>query len=140
MLAATAAELRDLMSRAVFSRDYGFLLESVGDGACTVRVPFDERLERPGGVVGGPAFMAAADVATWLAILARLGAGDRSVTSSLATTFLAPARREDFLCTARIHRLGRRMIYATAECLGGDGRLLTHHTVTYVRPDAPATG
>jgi acyl-coenzyme A thioesterase PaaI-like protein len=85
MPAATTGELRALMSRAVFARDYGFHLESADDDRCTLRVPFDERLERPGGVIGGPAFMAAADVATWLAILARLGAGDQSVTSSLVT-------------------------------------------------------
>ena len=132
-LAASEAELQALMEQAVFAREYRFGLHRVGDGLCTLLIPFQPALERPGGVVGGPAFMAAADVSMWLAILTRLGATDRSVTSALNTTFLNAARREDFLCTARVLKLGRRLIHGTAECVGLDGRLLTQHSVTYVR-------
>jgi uncharacterized protein (TIGR00369 family) len=132
----TEGELRDLLARATFVRDYGFTLASFGDGVCTVRVPFHLALERPGGVVGGPVFMAAADVATWLAIVTRLGPADRSVTADLKTTFLSPARRQDVFCTAQILKFGRRLIYGVAECVTADGRLLTHSTVTYARPSA----
>jgi acyl-coenzyme A thioesterase PaaI-like protein len=133
-LAATADELRDLLSRAVFVREYGFALESFADGECTIRAPFHPGHERPGGVIGGPAFMAAADVTMWLAIITRLGPADRSVTVALHTAFLAAARREDFRCTARVVRWGRRLVHGVAECVGADGRLLTHSTVTYMRP------
>lgn len=133
-LAATETELQSLIEQAVFARHYGFTLHEVGDGLCTLRIPFQPALERPGGVIGGPAFMAAADVAMWLAILTRLGAADRSVTSAMNTTFLSAARREDFVCTARVVKLGRRLIHGTAECASLAGRLLTQHTVTYVRP------
>jgi acyl-coenzyme A thioesterase PaaI-like protein len=75
-------------------------------------------------------------VATWLAILSRLGPADRSVTSGMTTAFLSAARREDFRCTARIVRLGRRSIYGVAECAARDARLLSHHTVTYTRQPA----
>lgn len=133
----TVEELQRLVEVTVFARDYGFTVESVGDGVCTLRVPFQPGLERPGGVIGGPAFMAAADAATWLAILTRLGPDDTSVTAQLGTIFLAAARREDFLCTAEVVKLGRRLIYAVAECVGTGGRRLTHHTVIYARPDPP---
>src|SRR5881409_2327575 len=82
--------------------------------------------------------MAAADVAMWLAILTRLGAGDGSVTASLNTAFLGAARKESFSCTARVLKLGRRLIHGVAECVTADGRLLTHHTVTYMRPEHSA--
>lgn len=134
-LAMTAAELVRLLDRAALARHYGFVLESFADGECTVRVPFHTDLERPGGIVGGPAFVAAADVAMWLAILTRLGPDHPAVTTELKTTFLAPARREDFRCTARVLRLGRRMIYGVAECVSLGGRLLTHSTITYLRPE-----
>jgi uncharacterized protein (TIGR00369 family) len=134
---ASRADLECLLEQAVFARDYGFRLHTFGEGRCTLHVPFQPRLERPGGVVGGPAFMAAADVAMWMAVLTRLGAADLSVTTELNTAFLSPARREDFYCSARILKLGRRLIFGAAECLSLDGRLLTHHTVTYARPESP---
>jgi uncharacterized protein (TIGR00369 family) len=133
-LAANEDQLRSLMAQAVFAQH--FRLASVGEGVCTLHVPFQQALERPGGLVGGPAFMAAADVAMWLAIATRLGPDDASVTADLKTTFLGAARREDFFCTARILKLGRRLIYGVAECVTAEGRLLTHHTVTYARSEA----
>jgi len=79
--------------------------------------------------------MAAADVAMWLAIKTRLGLEDGSVTAEMKTNFLAGAKHESFTCTARILKCGRRLVYGVAECLNEDGKLLTHHTLTYIRHD-----
>ena len=114
-------------------RHYGFRLHSFGHGECVLLVPYQKELERPGGVVGGQVFMAVADVAMWLAILTRLGPRDGSVTAEMKTSFLSSARREDFTCTARVLKCGRRLIYGVAECANGRGTLLTHHTLTYMR-------
>src|SRR5262249_22289268 len=102
----TREDLQTQASRAVFARDYDFRVRAFGDGACTVEVPFHAGLERPGGLVGGPVFMAAADVTMWLAILTRLGLGDGSLTASLTTSFLGAARGEGFVCTAQVLKLG----------------------------------
>ena len=56
--------------------------------------------------VSGQVFMAAADVAMWLAIKTCLGLSDASVTSQMTTSFLAPAKKADFLCTATVLKLG----------------------------------
>lgn len=42
-------------------------------GTCTLEVPFHEEFLRPGDVVRGPVFMAAADAVVWLAIATRSG-------------------------------------------------------------------
>ena len=106
----------------------------LGDGKCTLRVPFRQVFERPGGIVSGDVYMTAADIAFWLAIKTFAGLDDRSVTSHLNTTFLSAARRESFLCLATVLRRGRRVIYGVAECAIGE-RILTHHTLTYMRPE-----
>ena len=95
-------------------------------------MPFRRALERPGGTVNGPAFMAAADCAMWLAIKRHIGLEHDAVTSELNTAFLNAARRETVYCTARVLKLGKRIIYGTAECHDRRGKLFTHHTVTYV--------
>ena len=132
-LACKEDELRQLLAEASLSRQFGFTLNGVGDGECTLNVPFVAAFERPGGIVSGPVFMAAADVAMWLAIKTKLGMADPSVTAEMKTNFLGAARRQDFRCTARVLKLGRRLIYGTADCVDGGGRLLTHSTVTYIR-------
>lgn len=139
-LAATVAELQRLLDTVAFTRRFGFTVASLGDGTCTLEVPFHEEFERPGGIVSGQVFMAAADVASWLAIMTTLGAADESVTLDLKTAFLSAVRREGFRCEARVLKLGRRVIYLVATCATASGEIVAHHTVTYARPSAPRSG
>jgi len=128
-------QLQQLLDRARFLRAYGFRIVRVSKNACTLELPHRASLERPGGIINGPALMAAADCAMWLAIKARLGLDKDALTSELNTAFLAPAMGEHVYCTARILKAGRRRIYGVAECHGKKGNLFSHHTVTYVRPE-----
>ena len=125
--------LAQLLGRSRFVRAYGLLLVSVDDDTCTISMPFRRALERPGGTVNGPAFMAAADCALWIAIKRRIGIEHDAVTSEQNTAFLNAARRETVYCTARILKLGKRIIYGTAECHDRRGKIFTHHSVTYAR-------
>jgi uncharacterized protein (TIGR00369 family) len=134
-LACSERELEQLLSDVAFTRNFGFLLHSIADGECSIDVPFQSAFERPGGIVSGQVFMAAADVAMWLAIKTKLGMADGSVTAEMKTNFLGGAKREGFRCKAKVLKLGRRLIYGVAECVDGNGRLLAHHTVTYIRAE-----
>jgi acyl-coenzyme A thioesterase PaaI-like protein len=127
--------LQQLLDRSEFIRAYGFRVVSVSKDKCTLELPHRPVLERPGGIINGPALMAAADCAMWLAVKARLGIDKDALTSELNTAFLAPAMGEHVYCTARILKAGRRRIYGVAECHGKKGNLFSHHTVTYVRPE-----
>src|SRR5712691_11036291 len=94
-LAVTVEELQALLSHEnAFTRPFGFRVESVEDGICTLDVPFQPAWERPGGIVSGIVFMTAADVAMWLAIKTQSGLADPSVTSHMQTSFLRSARSE----------------------------------------------
>lgn len=137
-LAITEAEVNHLLTSLPFIMNSGFLLQSLADGECVLHVPFQKRFERPGAIVSGPTYMAAADAAMWFAILTTLGPADGSVTSEMKTNFLGAAREEDFWCSAKILKLGRRLIFGIADCKTAGGRLLTHHTLTYFRPERAA--
>lgn len=132
-LACSREELQQLLENVPFTRNLGFRLDDIGDGQCTIHVAFQEAFERPGGIVSGQVFMASADVAMWLAIKTKLGLADGSVTAEMKTNFLGAAKKEGFDCRAIVLKLGRRLIYGTAECVNGSGRLLTHSTITYIR-------
>jgi acyl-coenzyme A thioesterase PaaI-like protein len=127
-------ELQRLLDSARFLRPYGFRVVAADRRKCTLELPHKRALERPGGIINGPALMAAADCAMWLAIKARVGVAGDALTSELNTAFLAPAKGEHVYCTARILKMGRRLIYGVAQCHGKNGMLFSHHTVTYVRP------
>ena len=126
-------ELQKLLDRSRFLRPYGFRVISLKRNQCTLELPHKPSLERPGGIINGPALMAAADCAMWLAIKAKLGIENDALTSDLNTTFLAPAKGEHVYCTASILKMGRRRIYGVAKCHGRRGNLFSHHTLTYVR-------
>ena len=133
-VAISAGQLEEVLARAAFARVYDFRLHSFADGECVIEVPFNPDLERPGGIVAGTAYMTAADVVFWLAIVTRLGLeAETSVTVNMSTAFLSSARREPFQAKGRILREGRNLIYGTAECATAQGKLLTHHTLTYTR-------
>src|SRR5215472_16093842 len=115
-MSMTADELRLVLSESPFARIHSFQLESFGPGKCTLRVPFQEELERPGGIVAGSVLMTASDVAMWLAIMTLLGKDTMTVTTELKTTFLSSAKREDLTCAAKVLKLGKSLIYGVAEC------------------------
>ena len=131
--AVTIEELEAILAREAFVQNYDFMVDSIAFGECTLKVPFRKEIERPGGVVCGPIFMAVADAAVWFAIKTMFGIDDASVTSELNTAFLKAAREEPVICTGKILKPGERLIYGTAECRNPKGEILTHHTVTYMR-------
>ena len=131
--AASKAELQRLLDGARFLKPWRFRVVKADGDHCTVALPNRPALERPGGIVNGPALIAAADVAMWLAIKARLGMVHDALTADLNTVFLAPAKAKTVYCTARILKAGTRRFFGTAECHDSAGKVFTHHTLTYVR-------
>ena len=77
--------------------------------------------------------MTLADVTCWIAILSLFGEDDLAVTQQMTTSFLGPATT-DLICRATVIKPGRRVIYATASTMGTNEALVSHHTVTYMRP------
>jgi uncharacterized protein (TIGR00369 family) len=127
------AQAQRQLDERPFSAIWAYRVHEVREGYCRLEVPYHPRWDRPGEVVAGPVFMAAADAAMWVAVMT-LSDDVRAVTANLNTAFLAAGRHEDVTCGAQVLRFGRRLVYGTAECHGADGRTLTHHTITYALP------
>ncbi|MBE0555520.1 MAG: PaaI family thioesterase [Rhodobacteraceae bacterium] len=106
----TAAELQ-----AFLARDFGqvaedFVVERSDAAGLCLRLRVDERHLRPGGTVSGPAMFGLADVAMYLAILARIGPVALAVTTNCAIDFMRkPAAGRDLLAEARVLKLGRAL-------------------------------
>jgi acyl-coenzyme A thioesterase PaaI-like protein len=77
--------------------------------------------------------MVVADVAMWIAIIAAVDGGERAVTIHFATDYLAPARG-DIIASARLLKVGRRLIVGSVDTRALDGTLVAVHQVTYALP------
>jgi acyl-coenzyme A thioesterase PaaI-like protein len=129
----TAAELEHILETTAFTASYGFRLGPFSRGSCSLLIPYNPLYQRPGGIVSGQVYMAAADVAAWLAIKTVWGAADQSVTIEMTTSFLASLSQADFTCHSEIVKGGSSATFLVARCVSGDGRILTHHTMRYLR-------
>lgn len=130
----TVAEVQTLLGETPFCVEFKYRVLSLGDGEATLAVPYQPRHQRPGGILSGQVYMCAADVSLWLAIITKTGIDNvTAVTAEMTTAFLGSAREEEIICSATVLKFGKRLVYGTSACRGLDGRLLTHHTMTYAR-------
>jgi uncharacterized protein (TIGR00369 family) len=131
----TVAEAQKLLDETPFCVEFNYRVMSLGEGEATIAVPYQPRHQRPGGILSGQVYMCSADVCLWLAIITRTGIDNvMAVTAEMTTAFLGSAREEEIICSATVLKFGKRLIYGTSACRALDGRLLTHHTMTYARP------
>ena len=119
----------------VFHAESGLAIEAVWERGCRVRQAFRQRSVRPGGTISGPAMMALADFAMYVAVLAAIGPVPLAVTINLNINFLRKAAPRDLLAEARLLKLGKRL--ATGEvtiCSQGETEPVAHVTSTYSIP------
>lgn len=113
-------------------------VERVGHNTATVRLDADESHLRPGGTVSGPAMMALADVAVYVALLGQIGPVSLAVTTNLSINFLRKPAPGPMFADARLIKLGKRLAVGEVG-LRGPGRddLVAHCVATYSIPERP---
>lgn len=112
------------------------VVESVEPWGVRLRLPVVAAHGRPGGTVSGPAMMALADTAAWLALVSRIGPVELSVTTSLHIDFLRKPAMVDMQAEGRLLKLGRRLAVTdvSLRSVGADD-LAAKAQVTYSIPD-----
>lgn len=104
-------------------------------GRVLLKLPYQSRQLRPGGVISGPTLMALADTAAYALVLAHIGEVAMAVTTSLNIHFLRGCRPGDLYAEGTLLKLGRRI--ATADVLmwtEGRERPAAKATVAYAIP------
>ncbi|MDF3856095.1 PaaI family thioesterase [Paracoccus sp. P2] len=115
-LAMGREALNEFMDRAFPQIAGQVRVETLDEARLTARLTVDDRHLRPGGTVSGPSMFALADVAIYLAILARIGEVALAVTTNASIDFMRkPEAGRDLLADCRILKLGR--ILAVGEVL-----------------------
>ena len=115
-------ELAGWIDTAPFEDLLGMTIESVGEGAAVLSLPFVVRLAQGGGVLHGGALTALADTAVAMAIKSLLPAGTAFATTELTTRFLAPVRSGRVVAHAAVRGPEGRNFYGEARVMAEDGR------------------
>jgi uncharacterized protein (TIGR00369 family) len=117
--------------------DLRLRVEHVSADMIRLRLPFDDRIARPGGVVIGQAMMAMADTVMVLAICEKMGRFATLATISQTTNFLRAAVRQDVIAVARAVKVGRSTAFGEVEMfLDGSADLVAQSLSTFaVLPD-----
>ena len=111
-------------------------IEEIGEQSATVRHKIGHDELRPGGTVSGPAMMAVADVALYVAILGEIGIVPLAVTTSLNINFLRkPAADRDIIGVCQLLKVGRSLIVGDVNLYSEGNELPVAHAVgTYSVP------
>lgn len=110
-------------SFAPWVQDLGLVVESCSAHGARLRLPFNDRLCRVGGMISGQALAAACDTAMVLAVFSASGSYEPVPTIDLTISFLRPVVGSDVILEANVVRLGRTIAFCTTEVsLASDGK------------------
>ena len=132
----TAAQL-ERIQKAIddlpFAKLIGIELEQINEGVATLGLEVRNDLMQNNGVVHGGAIASLIDTATAFAIVSVLPSGERATTVDLTVSYLRPLTTGRARATARLVRVGRRLITVSAEVLDGGGKLVATALTTYIK-------
>ena len=132
------AALAAFLAREFPQVDGEFSIEGLTEAGVRMRLHVGERHLRPGGTVSGPSIFGLADVATYVAVLARIGPKALAVTTNASIDFMRkPAAGSDLIADCRLLKLGK--VLAVAECLiyaAGKPEPVARANMTYSIPPA----
>ncbi len=109
-LKVTAEEMGPFLDE-VFPQVRGmFGIDRLDEDLLVMRLFVKEEHLRPGGTVSGPSMFALADVAAYVATMARIGHEALAVTTNCSIDFMRkPAAGADLLAQCRVLKLGRAL-------------------------------
>ena len=130
---AEISRIRDAISKVPFARLLGIELERAERGSATLRLNVRDELRQIHGVMHGGAIASLIDTATAFAIVTLLKDEEKFSTVDLMVNYLRPLREGTATATARVVRIGRRLITVSADVLDNGGNLAATALSTYLR-------
>lgn len=115
-----------------------FGIDVMDEDRLVMRLHANERHLRPGGTVSGPAMFSLADVAAYVATMARIGSEALTVTTHCSIDFMRkPEAGRDVLAEARLLKLGRSLSVTDVLLYSeGSPEPVAHASLTYSIPPA----
>ncbi|MEO7962574.1 MAG: PaaI family thioesterase [Gemmatimonadaceae bacterium] len=118
-----------------YQRFLGLVLEQVGDGEVTIRLPFREDFLREDGSdwLHGGIISALIDIAGDYAVVTKFNSGVPTI--DLRIDWLRPARAGDLVAKGRVVKAGRRVSVADVEVFDAQGQVVAVGRGLYASPE-----
>jgi len=108
---------------------------SIGDNQAILKIPYDDKMLRPGGTISGPTMMMLADATMYATLLGAIGVVKLAVTTNFAINFLHRPKPSDLLAEGKILKLGKRLAVMEVTVMSeGQEHPVAHATGTYSIP------
>ncbi|MCR8547250.1 PaaI family thioesterase [Salipiger sp. P9] len=136
----TIAEMQDYLTEVFPQVEGMFGIDRMDEALLVMRLHVSDDHLRPGGTVSGPSMFSLADVAAYVATLARIGPQALTVTTHCSIDFMRkPEAGRDLLAEARLLKLGRSLSVTDVLLFSeGSDKPVAHASLTYSIPPVPA--
>ncbi len=121
----------ETFGKVPFVQLIGMELVTLEIGEARIRLDMRDELRQPYGLLHGGATASLIDTATAFAILGNLAEGEMASTVDLTIQYLRPHTTGAIICTAKVTRAGKRLLFVSAEVANEDGKLVATALSTY---------
>lgn len=111
----------------------GVELVEITEEKTVMSLQMQEKLRQPYGLLHGGATASLIDTAMAFAVIAAIGTEDKATTVDLTVQYLRPHTEGKIICTAKVLRAGKRLIFLSAEVVNEQGKLVATALSTYTK-------
>lgn len=102
-------------------------------GVAVLSLEMRDELRQPYGLLHGGAIASLIDSATASAVIGTLSEGEQATTIDLSLQFLRPHTVGKVVCTAKVTRAGKRIIFVQAEVVNEENKTIATALSTYTK-------
>ena len=111
----------------------GVELIEITEEKAVMSLTMQEKLRQPYGLLHGGATASLIDTAMAFAVIAAIGTEEKATTVDLTVQYLRPHTEGKVICTAKVARAGKRLLFLSAEVVNEQGKLIATALSTYTK-------
>lgn len=123
----------DAVKTTPYLKLLGIELVDIEEGRAVMSLEMQEKLRQPYGLLHGGATASLIDTATAFAVIGVLPEDEKATTVDLTVQYLRPVTEGKIVCTAKVVRAGKRLLFVSAEVENGEGKLIATAISTYTK-------
>ncbi len=111
----------------------GIELIEITEEKAVMSLAMQDKLRQPYGLLHGGATASLIDTAMAFAVIAAIGTEEKATTVDLTVQYLRPHTEGKAICTAKVTRAGKRLLFLSAEVVNEQEKLIATALSTYTK-------